>query len=152
MTSRVIVTWLTRQKTRTLVDAMKWMHPKGRAYFECDNKHKQAVWELILKQRAPSSAQQDYLDTLMLTMLFDMFTTKINQPDAHGAYPIHRATKNGHRQAVEMLLLRGVDIDADIIGGPQRVRGVTALTIAMHELEGDPPEAIRHGGKFEIQR
>lgn len=147
---RVMSTWATIKKSRSLIEIVRWISDKGGALFECDNIDKTPVWNMILNTRASSSADQAHLDDMMLETLFDMFPDKLDQPDPDGLYPLHRATLNGHYKAISLLLDRNVNIDCESTGliAP---KGITPFTIAVHRLESKPPFDVTQGGKLEVR-
>ncbi|CAN9481728.1 unnamed protein product [Alternaria alternata] len=157
MSGRLMSTWHTGQKGRSRVDAMKWLHEKGGAYFDHHVSGSLPVWGTILFYRASSSTEQASLDNLMLTTLFDMFPDKIDVADEDGLFPIHRATINGHHRAVELLLDRCVDIDAETVGRSDASEvtfpeGRTALSLAVERAARKAPHDILSGGRYEIKR
>jgi hypothetical protein len=149
--------WRTgRNRGKGLIGAMRWLHNKGGAYFNCYKDEQRPIWEEILFRRASSSAEQASLDNLMLETLFDMFPEELHQADADGLFPIHRATMNGHRYAVESLLDRSVNINVESVGSSDRTtpvpKGLTALCIAIQRLHRKAPFDIQKGGKVEVRR
>jgi ankyrin repeat protein len=87
----------------------------------------------------------------MLETLFDMFQNMLDTPDSEGMFPIHWATFNGHRRALELLLLKGVAIDAEATGGFQP-KSTRAFSMAAYRAEKGPPPSVKKGGKVEIRR
>jgi ankyrin repeat protein len=157
MSGRLMAIWRTgRNLGKGLIGAMKWLHNKGGAYFNCYKNEQRPIWEEILFRRASSSAEQASLDNLMLETLFDMFPEKLHQADADGLFPIHRATMNGHRHAVESLLGRSVDINVESVGSSDVTapvpRGLTALSLAIQRLHREAPFDIQRGGRVEVRR
>jgi ankyrin repeat protein len=150
---RVMSVWGTRKKSQALVSAMHWIHGKGGAY-PTINRKGDPIWSQILTRRPSSSAEYARLDDRMLETLFDMFPNKVNTPDSGGMFPIHWASVNGHRKAVELLLERQVDIDAETIGGERGLvpGGMTAFTMIATRIEEPPPADVERGGKVEIRR
>ncbi|CAN9439037.1 unnamed protein product [Alternaria alternata] len=159
MSGRLMANWRTgmtgRTPGRSLIDAMKWLHSKGGAYFNCYRDEQRPIWEEILFRRASSSAAQASVNNLMLETLFDMFPDKLNQADDQGLFPIHRATLNGHLQAVKSLLDRSVDINAESVGSSDDItlpKDFTALSLAMHRLASPAPFDVQRGGKVEVRQ
>jgi ankyrin repeat protein len=157
MSGRLMAIWRTgRNRGKGLIGAMRWLHNKGGAYFNCYKDEQRPIWEEILFRRASSSAEQASLDNLMLETLFDMFPEELHQADADGLFPIHRATMNGHRYAVESLLDRSVNINVESVGSSDRTtpvpKGLTALCIAIQRLHRKAPFDIQKGGKVEVRR
>jgi hypothetical protein len=151
---RVMSVWGTRTKSQALISAMQWIHGKGGAYFAEDNKDGGPIWTQILSRRPSSTAEHARLDDRMLEILFDMFPDKLNAPDCRGMFPIHWASVNGHRKAVELLLERQADIDAETVGGQRGLvpAGMTAFTMIAVRIEKPPPADVERGGKVEIRR
>ncbi|RYO35104.1 hypothetical protein AA0113_g639 [Alternaria arborescens] len=157
MSGRLMAIWRKgRNLGKGLIGAMKWLHNKGGAYFNCYKDEQRPIWEEILFRRASSSAEQASLDNLMLETLFDMFPQELHRADANGLFPIHRATMNGHRHAVESLLGRSVDINVESVGSYHDTApvpsGLTALSLAIQRLHTEAPFDIQKGGKVEVRR
>jgi ankyrin repeat protein len=147
---RVMSAWIATQKSKPLIDIVKWINDKGGAMLECDIVHKTPVWNMILSKRASSAADQAHLDDMMMATLFDLFPDKLDQPDPGGLYPLHHATMNGHRTAISLLLDRNVNIDCESTGlvVPE---GMTPLTCAALRLETDAPSDVSKGGRLEVR-
>jgi hypothetical protein len=138
-------------ETRDLISAMRWFHTKGGAHFADDDKHSDPIWSQILTRRPSSSARHVRLDNRMLETLFDMFPDKLSTPDSHGMFHIHWASINWHRGAVELLIERQLDINAETTGG-KIPADMVAFTIAVVRIEKKPPADVESGGKVEIRR
>jgi hypothetical protein len=151
---RVMSVWGTRKKSQALISAIQWIHGKGGAHPTEDSKHDNPIWTQILRRQRSSSTAYSRLNDRMLEILFDMFPDKLDTPDGRGMFPIHCASVNGHRKAVELLLQRQVDIDAEATGGQdgQGLVGMTAFTMTAIRIERPPPKDVKDGGRVEIRQ
>jgi ankyrin repeat protein len=106
---------------------------------------------MILRFQPSPTTEDAKWDDKMLETLFDMFQNMLDTPDSEGMFPIHWATFNGHWRALELLLLKGVAIDAEATGGFQP-KGTTAFSMAAYKAEKGPARSVKKGGKVEIRR
>ncbi|KAH7067494.1 hypothetical protein BKA63DRAFT_118501 [Paraphoma chrysanthemicola] len=140
MMGRIMSLWYAGRKSKVLIDAM----------------NQTPIWNMVFHRRAFSSAEDGFLDDMMLATLFDIFPEMLNRPDPDGLFPIHRAVRTGHRKAIELLLEKNVNIDAEIVKAGTKVPavlvGATAFSLAARQLELDPPRDISMGGRLEMRR
>ncbi|KAF2113319.1 hypothetical protein BDV96DRAFT_601491 [Lophiotrema nucula] len=148
---RVMSMWHSRQRSRNLISAVRWIAEKGWSTFVYSLKNEDPIWGMILSHRPSAKPEEARLDVEMLELLFDLFPERLNTPDMQGCYPIHLATANGNRAAIELLLSRSVDINAESTGG-MIPKGKTAFNLAADRLATHPPPDVANGGKIEIQR
>ncbi|KAF2733374.1 hypothetical protein EJ04DRAFT_524553 [Polyplosphaeria fusca] len=148
---RIMSAWRTRGRSEKLIQAMKWVASKGGSTFICSLGERAPIWEFPLQHQPSSLPREARLDRDMLEVLFDLFREQLNSPDAHGRCPIHLATLNGNRDAIDLLLERDVDVNVES-AGPIIPKGTTAFSIAAGRLASNPPEDVAKGGRIEIRR
>lgn len=147
---RVMSVWCTGKKSQSLISVMQWIRNKGGATFIGNVRDDVPLWCEILKRRPSTTAEDSRLDDRMLEALFDMFPDKLNQPDSSGYFPIHWATLNGHKRAIELLLQRGADLNAETTSA--HFRGRTAFDLIVLRLNMNTPPDVLRGGKVELRR
>lgn len=148
---RVMSTWHTRRRSEKLIQAIKWIAEEGGSTFICSLRHQAPIWAFLLGHLPSSLPKEARLDRDMLELLFDLFPGMLNTPDSRGCCPIHLATMNGNRAAIDLLLHRGVDVNVESTGD-MIPKGTTAFSIAAQRLASSPPDDVAKGGRVEIRR
>lgn len=112
------------------------------------------LWWHILRHRPDPDPEHERMDAKMLETLFVMFPELLDKPDCMGLYPIHWAACNGHRWALQELLKKEVNIDAEVssVFAGKDGHGRTPLSLVKMKLRGTPPAEIARGGKVEVKR
>lgn len=151
MMGSVMRRWALGGKSQHLLRSMEWISKNGGATFVGYVKYNRPLWLEILAGRPSVLTEHSRLDDRMLEMWFGMFVEMLNKPDSMGFFPIHWAAFNGHCTAIELLLQKGADINAEVAAGHE-VCGSTAFDLAVKRLNSRPPQDVQSGGRVEIRR
>ncbi|MCJ1389051.1 hypothetical protein MMC18_001905 [Xylographa bjoerkii] len=157
---KLVSSWLSN-RSRDMITAIKWIDKKGGAFFYGDVPRRNPVWNQILGGLLPPLRNEAIMDTTVLKFLFDLFPDKLEYPGLDGRAPLHLAVWNGHLEAVEFLLLRGVNVNLETIHSTLAnenyagsfYQGRTALNIAILRTKAVAlPDIVIAGGVIEIRR
>jgi ankyrin repeat protein len=147
------------QRTRTILDAVKWVHARGGAYFFSEVPGDMPAWDILLRQRQPRLESHVLLDAELARTLFDMFPKRLEWQKYIGLSPLHLAVLNSNVHAVRALLERGVNVNQKTIssslksGEYDQFVGLTAVDMAAAAVKSalSAPEEVRDRGAFEMK-